>query len=176
MPSCDGNSTATAAGPLHRTGRRRRSMSLWITDQCGTGRSRVNADPPIYRPARKMIKREWIKAGLDKPGKVKALQMFLGMAVAEPRVYTKGIGFRITEAAQRKSHRVPCRVGAATAQGVHPNDVDSLRWYGGRVLPGAGIPEEWCQRGGTLAVGQPGPDPDKSQAQGGRRLLVFRLP
>ena len=52
-------------------------------------------------PIREMTKRGWIKAGLDKPGKVKALQMFLGMAVAEPRAYAEAIGFRITEAAQR---------------------------------------------------------------------------
>ena len=53
-------------------------------------------------PIREMTKRGWIKAGLDKPGKVKALQMFLGMAVVEPRAYTKAIGFGITEAARRK--------------------------------------------------------------------------
>lgn len=49
-----------------------------------------------------MTRRGWIKAGLDNPGKVKALQMFLGMAVVEPRAYTEAIGCRITEVAQRK--------------------------------------------------------------------------
>lgn len=49
-----------------------------------------------------MTRRGWIKAGLDNPGKVKALQMFLGMAVVEPRAYTEAIGFRITQAAQQK--------------------------------------------------------------------------
>ena len=56
-----------------------------------------------HYPIREMTRRGWIKAGLDNPGKVKALQMFLGMAVVvEPRAYTEAIGFRITEAAQRK--------------------------------------------------------------------------
>ncbi len=55
-----------------------------------------------HYPIREMTRRGWIKAGLDKPGKVKALQMFLGLAVVEPHAYTEAIGFRITEAAQRK--------------------------------------------------------------------------
>ncbi len=52
-------------------------------------------------PVRAMLKRGWIQAGRDRPGRLKALMSFLGVAVAEPQAFQKAIGFRITEAAQQ---------------------------------------------------------------------------
>ena len=53
-------------------------------------------------PIGDMIKRGWIEAGRDRAGRLKALMSFLGVAVPEPRAYQQAVGFRITEAAQRK--------------------------------------------------------------------------
>ena len=53
-------------------------------------------------PIREMVKRNWIPAGRDRPSRLRALLGFLGLASAEPGAYQKAVGFRITEAAQRK--------------------------------------------------------------------------
>ena len=49
-----------------------------------------------------MIKGGWIKAGRDKVSRLKALLAFLEVAVPEPRAIQEAVGFRITEAAQKK--------------------------------------------------------------------------
>ncbi len=53
-------------------------------------------------PVREMIKLGWISAGRDKASRLKALMNFFEVASIEPKVYQAAIGFRITEAAQRK--------------------------------------------------------------------------
>ena len=53
-------------------------------------------------PIVEMIRRGWIEAGRDRPGRLKALQSFLGAASAEPRLYQEAVGFRITETAQSR--------------------------------------------------------------------------
>ena len=53
-------------------------------------------------PIGEMTKRGWIQTKQDKPSRLKALMEFLGIAVAEPQAYQQAIGFRITDAAQRK--------------------------------------------------------------------------
>ena len=53
-------------------------------------------------PIREMIKRGWINAGRDKISRLKALLAFLEVAVPEPLAYQEAVGFRITEAAQKK--------------------------------------------------------------------------
>ena len=53
-------------------------------------------------PVRDMVKHGWIEAERDKTSRLKALMSFLGVAVAEPRTYPQAVGFRITEAAQRR--------------------------------------------------------------------------
>ena len=52
-----------------------------------------------HYPIRDMIKRQWIEAGRDKSSRLKALQFFLGADVADPRVYQKAVGYRVTESA-----------------------------------------------------------------------------
>ena len=79
-------------------------------------------------PIREMIKRGWIKAGRDRAGRLKALMSFLGVAVAEPRAYQQAVGFRITEAAQRKvslgALAVWLRKGELDAQEIDTADYD----------------------------------------------------
>ncbi len=79
-------------------------------------------------PIREMIKRGWIQAEKDKPSKLKALMKFLGMAVAEPQAYQRAVGFRITEAAQRKvslgALAVWLRKGELDAQEISAADYD----------------------------------------------------
>ena len=53
-------------------------------------------------PVREMIKRGWIEAGRDKASRLKALMAFFEVASIQPKVYQEAVGFRITEAAQRK--------------------------------------------------------------------------
>ena len=53
-------------------------------------------------PIREMIKRGWIEAGRDRISRLKALLAFLEVAVPEPLAYQEAVGFRITEAAQKK--------------------------------------------------------------------------
>lgn len=53
-------------------------------------------------PISTLVKRGWLSAGRDAESKTKALLDFLGVASAAPRVYREAVGFRITEAAQRK--------------------------------------------------------------------------
>ena len=53
-------------------------------------------------PIREMLKRGWIKAGRDQVSRLKALLAFLEVAVPEPLAYLEAVGFRITEAAQKK--------------------------------------------------------------------------
>ena len=50
-----------------------------------------------------MIKRGWIEAGREKPSKLKALQVFFGMAVAEPLAIQEAVGFRLSEAARQRT-------------------------------------------------------------------------
>lgn len=53
-------------------------------------------------PITELIKRGWLSAGRDEESRLKALRDFLGVASIEPKAYQKAVGFRITEAAQRK--------------------------------------------------------------------------
>ena len=53
-------------------------------------------------PIRELVKRGWLSAGRDAESRTKALLDFLGVASVAPRVYQEAVGFRITEAAQRK--------------------------------------------------------------------------
>ena len=53
-------------------------------------------------PIREMIQRGWITAARDKVSRLKALLAFLGVAVPAPLAYQEAVGFRITEAAQKK--------------------------------------------------------------------------
>ena len=79
-------------------------------------------------PIGEMIKRGWIQAGRDRPGKLRALLSFLGVASAEPRSYQQAVGFRITEAAQQKvspgALAVWLRKGELDAQEVPTADYD----------------------------------------------------
>ena len=79
-------------------------------------------------PIRDMIKRGWIQAGGDRPGRLKALMSFLGVAMAEPQAVQKAVGFRITEAAQHKisfgALAVWLRKGELDAQEVSTADYD----------------------------------------------------
>ena len=79
-------------------------------------------------PIRHMIERGWIEADRDKPSRLKALLSFLGAAVVEPRAYQQAVGFRITEAAQRKvslgALAVWLRKGELDAQEVSTADYD----------------------------------------------------
>ena len=85
-------------------------------------------------PIREMIKRGWIKAGLDKIARLEALQSFLAVDYAEPRVYQKAVGFRITEAAQRQislgALAVWLRKGEIDAQGIATADYDEEAFSG----------------------------------------------
>ena len=49
-----------------------------------------------------MSKRGWIEAGLDKVSRLKSLLAFLEVAVPEPLAIQESVGFRTTEAAQKK--------------------------------------------------------------------------
>lgn len=56
-------------------------------------------------PIAELIKRGWLSAGRDEESRLKALRDFLGADSAdsiEPKAYQEAVGFRITEAAQRK--------------------------------------------------------------------------
>ena len=79
-------------------------------------------------PVRDMLKRGWIQAGRDRPSRLKALMSFLGVAVAEPQAFQKAVGFRITEAAQRRvslgALAVWLRKGELDAQEVYTADYD----------------------------------------------------
>lgn len=79
-------------------------------------------------PITEMIKRGWIQAGRDRPGRLTALMSFLGVAVAEPQAFQKAVGFRITEAAQQKvslgALAVWLRKGELDAQQVSTADYD----------------------------------------------------
>ena len=79
-------------------------------------------------PIRDMLKRGWIQAGRDRPGRLKALMSFLGVAVAEPLAFQRAVGFRITEAAQSKvslgALAVWLRKGELDAQEMHTADYD----------------------------------------------------
>ena len=79
-------------------------------------------------PIREMIKRGWIEAGRDKASRLEALMGFLGVAVVEPRAFQKAVGFRMTEAAQRRASpgalAVWLRKGELDAQGVTTGDYD----------------------------------------------------
>ena len=79
-------------------------------------------------PIRDMLKRGWIQAGRDRSSRLKALMSFLGVAVAEPQAVQNAVGFRITEAAQRKvslgALAVWLRKGELDAQEVFTADYD----------------------------------------------------
>ena len=49
-----------------------------------------------------MIKRGWIEADRDKISRLQALLTFLEVAIPEPLAIQEAVGFRITEAAQKK--------------------------------------------------------------------------
>ena len=79
-------------------------------------------------PIREMIKRGWISAGRDKISRLKALLTFLEVAVPEPFAYQEAVGFRITEAAQKKvspgALAVWLRQGELEARKRSTNDYD----------------------------------------------------
>ena len=83
-------------------------------------------------PVREMIKRGWIEAGRDKPSRLKALLSYFEVASIEPRVYQEAVGFRITEAAQRKvspgALAVWLRQGEIEAQKIDTADYDEQRF------------------------------------------------
>ena len=82
------------------------------------------ADYPIHR----MINLGWIQAGRDRLDRMNALLNFLGTSTAEPKIYQQAIGFRITEAAQRKislgALSVWLRKGELEAQSMPTEDYD----------------------------------------------------
>ena len=79
-------------------------------------------------PIREMIKRGWIEAGRDKISRLKALLAFLEVAVPEPLAYQEAVGFRITEAAQKRvspgALAVWLRQGELEARKRSTNDYD----------------------------------------------------
>ena len=79
-------------------------------------------------PVKEMLKRGWIQAGRDRSSRLKALMSFLAVAVIEPRAFQKAVGFRITEAAQRKvslgALAAWLRKGELDAQDVFTADYD----------------------------------------------------
>ena len=83
-------------------------------------------------PVREMIKRGWIEVGRDKASRLKALMGFFEVASIQPRVYQEAVGFRITEAAQRKvslgALAVWLRQGEIEAQKVDTADYDEKRF------------------------------------------------
>ncbi len=83
-------------------------------------------------PVREMIKRGWIEAGRDKASRLKALLSFFEVASIEPKVYQEAVGFRITEAAQRKvslgALAVWLRQGEIEAQKIDTADYDEAKF------------------------------------------------
>ena len=83
-------------------------------------------------PIREMIQRGWIKAGRDRPSRLKALMSFFEVASIQPKVYQEAIGFRITEAAQRKvstgALAAWLRQGEIEAQKIDTADYDEQRF------------------------------------------------
>lgn len=83
-------------------------------------------------PIREMIKRGWIEAGRDKGSRLKALLAFFEVASIQPKVYQEAIGFRITEAAQRKvspgALAAWLRQGEIEAEKIHTEDYDEQRF------------------------------------------------
>ena len=79
-------------------------------------------------PVGEMLKRGWIRAERDKQSRLRALMDFLGVAVAEPQAVQQAVGFRITEAAQRKASlgalAVWLRKGELDAQDMDTADYD----------------------------------------------------
>ena len=79
-------------------------------------------------PVRELIKRGWLLPAQDAESKIQALRDFLGVATIEPAVYQEVVGFRITEAAQRKiSHGALLawlRRGELKAQEIPTADYD----------------------------------------------------
>lgn len=86
-------------------------------------------------PVAELIKRGWLSAGRDKESRLKALQDFLGVASIEPKVYQAAVGFRITEAAQRKvsigALAVWLRKGELEAQAIQTADYDAAAFREG---------------------------------------------
>ena len=89
---------------------------------------------PEY-PVRELVKRGWLTAGRDAESKTKALLDFLGVASIEPKVYQAAVGFRITEAAQRRVSRgalaVWLRKGELDAQEIQTADYDAATFRAG---------------------------------------------
>ena len=81
-------------------------------------------------PIRDMVEQGWIASGQDRPSRLKALLSFLGVAVAGPQAYQQAVGFRITEAAQRKispgALAVWLRKGELDAQEIATADYDEV--------------------------------------------------
>lgn len=86
-------------------------------------------------PVAELIKRGWLAAGRDKESRLKALRDFLGVASIEPKVYQAAVGFRITEAAQRKvslgALGVWLRKGELEAQAIQTADYDAATFREG---------------------------------------------
>ena len=82
-------------------------------------------------PVRELIKRGWLPPAQDAESKIQALRNFLGATTTtiEPEVYQKAVGFRITEAAQRKispgALNAWLRKGELEAQEIPTADYDA---------------------------------------------------
>ena len=80
-------------------------------------------------PVGTLIKRGWLSAGRDAESRMNALLEFLGVASIEPKVYQAAVGFRITEAAQRKvspgALAAWLRKGELDAQEIRTADYDA---------------------------------------------------
>ncbi len=79
-------------------------------------------------PVKEMIKRGWMEAGREKPSKLKALQVFFGMAVAEPLAIQEAVGFRLSKAALQRislgALAVWLRQGELEAQQLQTTEYD----------------------------------------------------
>lgn len=83
-------------------------------------------------PIREMIKIGWIEAGRDRATRLKALLSFFGIASIQPNVCQEAIGFRITQAAQRKvslgALAAWLRQGEIEAQKIGTADYDEQKF------------------------------------------------
>ncbi len=84
-------------------------------------------------PVAEMIRRGWLEAGTDKPGRLYALLSFLGVASIEPKLYQDAIGFRITDAARPKvspgALAVWLRKGELDARAIRTADYDAATFH-----------------------------------------------
>ena len=79
-------------------------------------------------PVREMIKRGWIEAVRGKSSKLKALQNFFGVAIAEPQAIQNAVGFRLSKAAHQRTSlgalAVWLRQGELEAQQLQTTEYD----------------------------------------------------